>query len=204
MQPSSHNSSRNNSPHVDLAGRRPSEASNSGKIEYSNKTADSKSSLAGIDSLNQKDVELCPFHNNNPNSEHNESTATPGHSLSHNIHLTPLGPNQKVTGGQQTRASGRPVDRSIQLARSVRFDVPPGFPTPVPSLPLKDMQCTNPHPRRRGSTPETVHKSTSPTCLLDRPWKYDRPAVLPKLLPQKRPSDQDIWTSSKKVRGSQD
>ncbi len=88
-----------------------------------------------------------------------------------------------------------------QLA-SVRFDMPSvsSLPTLVPSLPLRDMQCTNPRPRCKGSTSETVHNSTSPTSLSNRPWDHDRADFPLKLLSQKRPSDQDIWISSKKEK----
>ncbi len=199
----SYRGSRNSSPCVDPAVRRASKAADSGKIEYSKETADSKFNPAGVDHLNKKHVETCSFHNSDPTSEHDESIATPGISLPHNVNLTPLGLNQKVANSrQQTRTSGRPVGRSMQPARSVRFDMPSisSLPTLVPSVPLKDMQCTNPRPRCRGSISETMHKSISPTSLSNRLWEHDRADLSLKLLPQKRPSDQDISIIPKKEK----
>ncbi|KAF7504825.1 hypothetical protein GJ744_001691 [Endocarpon pusillum] len=197
VEASSHDGSRNSSPHVDPAVRRPSKALDSGKMEYSSERTDSKPTSAGIDHLNPKDAEICPFHNEHPACEHIESVTTSGNSLPDNANLTPFGLNGKVTGRQQTRTSGRAVDRSMLSARSVRFNVPAVLPTPVPSLPLKHVQCTNPGPRRRDSMSETVHKSTSHTSPSNRSWEHERADVHLKLPPQKRPSDQDIWISSK-------
>ena len=200
VEASSHDGSRNSSPHVDPAVRRPSKALDSGKMQYPSERADPKSTSAGMDHLNQKDTEICPSHDKDPSSEHSESITTSGNSLPHNDNLTSFGLNQKVVGRQQTRTSGKAVDRSMLPARGVRFDVPAVSPTPVPSLSLNHLQCTNPSPRRRGSISEAVHKSTSHTSLFNRRWEHDRADVHLKLLPQKRPSDQDIWNSSKKEK----
>lgn len=200
VEASSHDGRRNSSPHSDPALRRPSKALDSDKMECSSERRGSKPTSAGMNRLNPKDAEICLSHNGHSSSEHIESMTTSGNSLPHTANLTPFGLNQKVAGRQQTRTSGRAVGRSMPPARSVRFDVPAVLPTPGPSLPLKHMQCTNPSPRSKGPMSEAVHISTSHTSNFNRTWEHDRAGVHLKLLPQKRPSDQDIWNSSKEEK----